>query len=135
MSLSNCHLVDFGQIRDARGNLSVIQRGTIPFEIARIYYLYDVPGGLSRGAHAHRELQQLIIALSGSFTVRLDDGFRRTEYILSVPFQGLYICPYVWRELHYFSSGAVCLSLASEEYDEHDYIREYDTFLEEVRNR
>ena len=101
----------------------------IPFEVKRVYYLYDIPGGAERGGHAHKNLQQLIIAASGSFTVVLDDGKTKRSVSLNRPYQGLLIVPGIWRELVDFSSGAICLVLASEKYDESDYIREYNDFL------
>lgn len=101
----------------------------MPFNISRIYYLYDVPGNTSRGAHAHRALHQFMIAISGSFDVTLDDGNGKRRFHLDQPNQGLYICPMIWRDLYHFSSGAVCLVLASEFYDEQDYIRDYDQFI------
>lgn len=115
---------------DRKGNISVVQNGdTVPFDVKRVYYLYDVPGGESRGAHAHRELSQLIIAASGSFRVTLDDGSVKRSFILNRPYQGVYVKPGIWRDLDDFSSGAVCLVLASEVYQAEDYIRDYDEFL------
>lgn len=116
---------------ERRGDLSVVQNGdTVPFDVKRIYYLYDVPGGESRGAHAHKELSQLIVAASGSFRVTLDDGIIKQSFILNRPYQGLLIKPGIWRNLDDFSSGAVCLVLASEVYQEDDYIRDYKDFLD-----
>ena len=116
---------------DRKGNISVVENGKdIPFDVKRTYYLYDVPGGESRGGHAHKELSQLIIAASGSFTVTLDDGNIKRTFTLNRPYQGLYVVPGIWRTLDDFSSGAVCLVLASERYDEADYIRDYDKFIE-----
>ena len=103
---------------------------TLPFEVKRIYYLYDVPGGESRGAHAHKNLEQLIVATSGSFTVTLDDGVCKRTFFLNRPYQGLYVKPGIWRDLQDFSSGSVCMVLASEKYDEADYIRDYSDFLD-----
>lgn len=115
---------------DRKGNLSVVENGlTVPFDVKRTYYLYDVPGGESRGGHAHRDLSQLIIAASGSFTVTLDDGEVKRTFLLNRPYQGLYIVPGIWRTLDDFSSGAVCLVLASDVYTEADYIRSYDEFI------
>lgn len=115
---------------DRKGNLSVVQNGsTVPFDVKRVYYLYDVPGGESRGSHAHKELNQLIIAASGSFRVTLDDGNVKRSFTLNRPYQGLYVKPGIWRDLDDFSSGAVCLVLASEVYDKEDYIRDYNEFL------
>jgi hypothetical protein len=116
---------------DRKGNITVVENNdTIPFGIKRTYYLYDVPGGESRGGHAHKELSQLIIAASGSFTVTLDDGNVKRTFLLNRPYQGLYIVPGIWRTLDDFSSGAVCLVLASHGYDEKDYIRDYHKFIE-----
>lgn len=115
---------------DRKGNISVVENNKdIPFEVKRVYYLYDVPGGESRGAHAHKELSQLIIAASGSFTVTLDDGNVKRTFLLNRPYQGLYVKPGIWRDLDDFSSGSVCLVLASHPYDENDYIRNYEDFL------
>ena len=115
---------------DRKGNLTVVQNSeTVPFDVKRIYYLYDIPGGESRGSHAHKELSQLIIAASGSFRVTLDDGNVKRSFILNRPYQGLYIKPGIWRDLDDFSSGAICMVLASEIYKKEDYIRDYDEFL------
>lgn len=115
---------------DRKGNISVVENSKdVPFDVKRTYYLYDVPGGESRGGHAHKELSQLIVAASGSFTVTLDDGRVKRTFTLNRPYQGLYIVPGIWRTLDDFSSGAVCLVLASEGYDEADYIRDYQEFL------
>jgi hypothetical protein len=115
---------------DRKGNLSVVQNGsTVPFDVKRVYYLYDVPGGESRGSHAHKELSQLIIAASGSFRVTLDDGNVKRSFTLNRPYQGLYVKPGIWRNLDDFSWGAVCLVLANEVYDKEDYIRDYQEFL------
>lgn len=115
---------------DRKGNLTVVQNSeTVPFDVKRIYYLYDIPGGESRGSHAHKELSQLIIAASGSFRVTLDDGNVKRSFILNRPYQGLYIKPGIWRDLDDFSSGAICMVLASEIYDKDDYIRNYSDFI------
>lgn len=114
---------------DGRGNLSVVEKDLLPFVIKRVYYLYDVPSSSTRGGHAHKQLQQFLIALSGSFDVVLDNGIQRRIITLNRPDRGLLIPNGVWRELENFSSGAVCLSLVSAEYNEHDYIREYDEYL------
>ncbi len=127
----DCSIIELDRHHSERkGNLSVVQNNeTVPFDVKRIYYLYDVPGGESRGAHAHRELSQLIVAASGSFRVTLDDGNVKRSYILNRPYQGLYVKPGIWRDLDDFSSGAVCMVLASEVYQLDDYIRDYDEFL------
>jgi hypothetical protein len=129
-NIDNCKIIDLPKISDIRGNLTYIESGKqIPFDIQRVYYLYDVPGGSERGGHAHKELQQLLIASSGSFDVVLDDGKQRKRIHLNRPYFGLYICPYIWRELDNFSSGAVCTVLASRPYEEEDYFREYQDYL------
>jgi dTDP-4-dehydrorhamnose 3,5-epimerase-like enzyme len=128
--IENCKIVELPKITDARGNLTFIEEEDhIPFEIKRVYYLYDVPGGSERGGHAHKALHQLIIALSGSFDVEIDDGTTKKTFTLNRPYEGLYICPGIWRELKNFSSGSVCLVLASNLYSEDDYYRAYDQFL------
>lgn len=115
---------------DRKGNLSVVENGiTLPFDVKRVYYIYDVPGGESRGAHAHKALSQLIVAASGSFCVTLDDGRAKQTFFLNRPYQGLYVKPGIWRDLTDFSSGAVCMVLASEKYCEEDYIRDYNEYL------
>jgi hypothetical protein len=119
---------------DRKGNITVVENNkTVPFEVKRTYYLYDVPGGESRGGHAHKELSQLIIAASGSFTVTLDDGKVKRTFMLNRPYQGLYVVPGIWRTLDDFSSGAVCMVLASEGYREDDYIRDYNEFKDYKR--
>jgi len=129
MSLDRCRLIELPKIVDARGNLSFIEgERHVPFAIKRVYYLYDVPGGETRAGHGHRTLQQLMIAISGSFDVILDDGRSTRTLQLNRSFLGLYICPGIWRELVNFSSGAVCLVLASEYYDAADYLRDYEEF-------
>jgi len=129
-SVNDCKIIDLRKISDPRGNLTVIEgNGDLPFDIKRVYYLYDVPGGESRGAHAHRELQQLIIAASGSFTITLDDGTKKKSFNLKRSYYGLLVVPGIWRDLDDFSSGSVLLCLASEHYDEKDYIRDYEEFL------
>lgn len=123
-------LINLPKIADPRGNLTVVSEGVeIPFNISRAYWVYDVPGGESRGGHAHKKLQQFVVALSGSFTVNLDDGRGNSEsYHLNHPFQGLLIKNRVWRTIDDFSSGAVCLVLASDPFDEDDYIRDYEEY-------
>ncbi len=124
------HIIELPKVHDPRGNLSFIEGGHhIPFDIRRAYHIYDVPGGESRGGNAHKTLQQLIVAVAGSFTVNLDDGRTRLSFFLNHPWLGLYIPPGYWRTLDDFSSGAVCMVLASEHYDTEDYIYEYPDFL------
>ena len=126
----DCSLITFEKNHQLKGNLtSVTNHKQVPFDIKRIYYLYDMPGGLSRGAHAHKDLQQLVIALSGSFDITLDDGQTKRTFQLSRPNMGLLIPSGLWRELYNFSSGSICIVLASALYDEHDYLRDYNEFL------
>ena len=128
--LNSCYLIDLPKIASPAGNLTFAESGNhVPFDIRRVYYLYDVPGGATRGAHAHRELYQLMISMSGSFDVELDDGFEKKTWHLNRSYFGLVIGPMIWRNLSNFSSGSVCLVLASEEYDESDYIRDYKQFM------
>ena len=126
-------LIELPVVSDPRGNLTFIEAGEhIPFAIERVYYLYDVPGGSERGGHAHRNLHQFVVALSGSFDVILDDGQSRQRIHLNRSYRGLHIPPMVWRELENFSSGSVCLVLASDRYDEADYLRDHDAFLRQL---
>jgi hypothetical protein len=135
ISIDNCTIIDLPKISDRRGNLTFIEGGSqIPFTIQRVYYLYDVPGGSERGGHAHKDLHQLIIAMSGSFDVTLDDRESKKRVHLNRSYNGLYVCPMIWRELDNFSSGSVCMVLASNCYDESDYYRDYQEFLEASRN-
>ncbi|MBO4657581.1 MAG: WxcM-like domain-containing protein [Bacteroidales bacterium] len=129
--LSDCRVIELERHHgERRGDISVFQNdGSFPFEVKRVYYLYDVPGGASRGAHAHKALYQLIIAVSGSFNVTLDDGDRKQSFFLNRPYLGLLVYPGIWRELDDFSSGAVCMVLASDVYSKEDYIRDYQEFL------
>jgi len=130
-SLANCRTIELPKISDPRGNLTFIEGDHhVPFDIRRVYYLYDVPGGAERGGHAHKDLSQLIVAMSGSFDVLLDDGREKRRFHLNRSYYGLYVCPMIWRELDNFSSGSVCMVLASNRYDEADYYRDYDQFLE-----
>jgi dTDP-4-dehydrorhamnose 3,5-epimerase-like enzyme len=130
MLIQRCKIIDLPKVSDVRGNLTFIEEGHhVPFKIKRVYYLYDVPGGAERGGHAHKELHQLIVALAGSFDVLVDDGNQKKSFHLDRSFYGLYICPMIWRELKNFSSGSVCLVLASNLYDEQDYYRNYEEFL------
>ncbi len=125
----DCSLITFDKNHQLKGNLtSVTNNKQVPFDIKRIYYLYDIPGGLSRGAHAHKDLKQLVVALSGSFDITLDDGQVKRTFQLSRPNMGLLIPAGLWRELYNFSSGSICMVLASELYDEQDYLRDYNEF-------
>ncbi|HEY2044682.1 MAG TPA: FdtA/QdtA family cupin domain-containing protein [Jatrophihabitans sp.] len=134
--LSRSGTIELPVVADPRGNLTFIETGNhIPFAIERVYYLYDVPGGASRGGHAHRGLEQLIIAMSGSFDIVLDDGFERRIHSLNRSYKGLYVPPMVWREIDNFSSGSVCLVLASAAYDESDYYRDYEEFAADAEFR
>ena len=135
MSLEDCKLVQLPQVNDPRGNLTFIESSRhLPFDIKRVYYLYDVPGGSARAGHGHKTLRQLVIAMSGSFDIELDDGRAKRKYHLNRSYYGLYICPMIWRELDNFSSGSVCLVLASELYDEADYLRDFDKFRAAVQS-
>ena len=134
MSLKDSRIIELPRINDHRGNLTFIESNRhIPFEIKRTYYLYDVPGGASRAAHGHKTLQQLMVAMSGSFDVTLDDGYEKQLFHLNRSYYGLYIPPMMWRDLDNFSSGAVCLVLASDFYEEDDYFRKYSDFLTAAR--
>ena len=134
MSLSKFKIVELPKIADPRGNLTLIEaERNIPFAIKRVYYLYDVPGGATRAGHGHKTLQQLIIAMSGSFDVVLDDGTQRERYHLNRSYNGLYVCSMMWREIDNFSSGSVCMVLASDFFDEADYFRNYDDFVEATK--
>jgi hypothetical protein len=129
-NLDQCKIIDLPKIADPRGSLTFVEGGNqIPFDIQRVYYLYDVPGGAERGGHSHKSLYQLIIAMSGSFDVVLDDGNQKKRIHLNRSYSGLYICPMIWREIDNFSSGSVCLVLASNKYDEDDYCRDYADFM------
>jgi len=130
LNIENCRIIELPKISEPRGNLTFVEGGNhIPFDIRRVYYLYDVPGGAERGGHAHKELHQLIIAMSGSFDVILDDGQNKQRYHLNRSYFGLYVCPMIWRELDNFSSGSVCLVLASNIYEESDYFRNYEEYV------
>ena len=130
MRIADCRIIDLPIIKDPRGNLTFVESNNqIPFGIERVYYLYDVPGGSERGGHAHKGLSQFIIAMSGSFDVVLDDGKNKKRVHLNRSFQGLYVCPMMWRELDNFSSHSVCMVLASQKYDEADYYRDYGEFM------
>lgn len=134
--INDCRLIDLPKIADPRGNLTFIEGGRhVPFEIKRAYYLYDVPGGAERGGHAHKDLHQLIIAMSGSFDIVLDDGREKKRFHLNRSYYGLYVCPMIWREMDNFSSGSVCLVLASQLYDPADYYRDYAEFQKVAGSR
>jgi hypothetical protein len=134
LSIKECKLIQLPKITDPRGNLTFIEGNHhIPFDIKRVYYLYDVPGGAERGGHAHKQLQQLIIGISGSFDVILDDGHEKRRFHMSRSYYGLYLGSMIWRELDNFSSASVCMVLASTVYEESDYYRDYQEFLEAVK--
>jgi dTDP-4-dehydrorhamnose 3,5-epimerase-like enzyme len=134
MSLTDCRIIELPRINDPRGNLTFIEGGRhVPFEIKRVYYLYDVPAGETRAGHGHRRLEQLIVAMSGSFDVVLDDGRERQRYHLNRSDHGLHVEPMMWREIDNFSAGSVCMVLASDYYDEADYFRSYEDFLKAAK--
>lgn len=129
--VEDCELIELGKNHHANGNLTVVENGMqVPFDIKRVYYLYDVPGGEERGGHSHKALKQFIVAISGAFDVVIDDGINQHTITLNRPYQGLLIVPGIWRVINNFSSGAVCLVLASEHYDEADYVRDYQEFMQ-----
>ncbi|MCB0398162.1 MAG: WxcM-like domain-containing protein [Winogradskyella sp.] len=132
-ALKNVKILDIPKVHDERGSLAVIEKEVIPFEIKRVYYLYDVPSDSYRGGHAHKEQESVIIALSGSFEVTLDDGDSKQKVTLNKPTKALYVPTYIWREIDNFSSGAVCLVLASTNFKEEEYIRYYNQFLNQVK--
>ena len=135
MSIEKCHVMELNRIEDRRGNLTFIQYpDQIPFPIGRVYYVYDVPGGAYRAGHAHLKLQQVIIAISGSFDVAVDDGHRKHRFHLNRSYQGLYIPPMIWREIDNFSSNSVLLAVVSDPYDEADYIRDHAAFLRHIED-
>lgn len=134
MSLNDCKIIQLPKIADPRGNLTFIEGGRhIPFDIQRVFYLYDLPGGAERGAHGHKALQQFIVAMSGSFDVELDDGTSKKRFQMNRSYYGLYVSPMTWCQLGNFSSGAVCMVTASSPYDEADYYRDYEVFLQAAR--
>jgi len=134
MSIKQCSIINLPKIADPRGNLTFIEGGRhVPFQIQRVYYLYDTPGGAERGGHAHKNLHQLIVAMSGSFDVILNDGREKKRFHLNRSYYGLYVCPMIWRELDNFSSGSVCMVLASNFYDASDYYRDFQEFLKALK--
>jgi hypothetical protein len=136
MKISDCRLINLPKISDTRGNLTFIEGGRhVPFDVKRVFYLYDVPGGADRGGHALKQCHQLLIAISGSFDVVLNDGNEKKRFQLNRPYHGLHLPPMVWREMDNFSSGAVCLVLASETYSEADYYREYFNFIAAIQSK
>lgn len=129
-TIFDCNIIHFSKIFNLSGNITVVENSkNIPFDVRRVYYMYDIPGGESRGAHAHKELESVIIALSGSFDVTLDDGVNKKTVMLNRPYLGLNVKPGIWRDISNFSSGSICLVLASEVYNESDYIRSYENFI------
>ncbi|XZN95183.1 MAG: sugar 3,4-ketoisomerase [Microcoleus sp.] len=136
MGIEQCRIIELPKISDPRGNLTFVEANRhIPFDIKRVYYLYDVPGGSERAGHGHKQLQQLFIAMSGSFDLLIDDGHEKKKYHMNRSYYGLYVCPMIWRDLDNFSSGAVCMVLASDYYDESDYYRKYQDFIESVNQK
>ena len=131
-TIQDAKLIDIPKVHDERGSLAVIEKNVIPFSIERVYYLYDVPSDSYRGGHAHKEQESVIIALSGSFEVIIDDGNDKKRIMLNKPNQGLYVPTHIWREIDNFSSGSVCLVLASTAYNESEYIRDYDVFINQL---
>lgn len=135
-NINQCRLIDFDKHHHANGNLSVVENGAqVPFDIKRVYYLYDVPGGEERGGHSHKQLRQFMVAISGSFDVIIDDGVQQRCITLNRPYKGLLIVPGIWRVINNFSSGSVCLVMASEHYDEDDYVRDYEEFKRLTKNK
>ena len=135
-SIDECKITELPRISDPKGNLTFIEGMIhVPFDIQRVYYLYDIPGGEDRGSHAHKKLNQFIVAVSGSFDIELDDGFYKKKFTLNRPYQGLYVCPMIWRVIDNFSSGSVCLVLASDVYSEADYYRSYEKFLDAAKRK
>ena len=129
--ISDCRIISLTKHHHANGNLTAVNNGVeLPFDIQRTFYIYDVPGGAERGGHSHYTCHEFIIAISGSFDVIVDDGTNQFTYTLNRPYQGLLVVPGIWRTLKNFSSGSVCLAIASHHFDENDYIRDYDTFLQ-----
>lgn len=136
MGLEDCRIIGLPKVEDPRGNLTFIEsKGHVPFKIQRVYYTYDVPGGSERGSHAHKKLHQLIIAMSGSFDVVLDDGVNSHRFHLNRSYYGLYVPPMMWRTIDNFSSGSVCMVLASEKFSEDDYYRDYDEFQSATKSK
>ena len=128
--ISDCALIDLPKIQNRSGNITAIENNLdIPFEVKRIFYLYDIPGGESRGAHAHKQCQQFLVAASGSFEIQLDDGIEKKTVMLNQPYKGLYVPPGIWASEINFSSGAICLVMTSDKFEEDDYIRDYQDFL------
>ena len=135
-SIDECKITELPRISDPKGNLTFIEGMIhVPFDIQRVYYLYDIPGGEDRGSHAHKKLNQFIVAVSGRFDIELDDGFYKKKFTLNRPYQGLYVCPMIWRVIDNFSSGSVCLVLASDVYSEADYYRSYEKFLDAAKRK
>lgn len=129
-SIKDCRIIEIPKIYDPRGSLSVIENsGLLPYDVQRVYYIYDIPAGVVRGGHSHKECKEFLVALSGSFEVVLKDGKEEKMVTLNRPDRGLFITSGIWRELENFSSGSVCLVLSSEKYSEDDYVRDYDTYL------
>ncbi len=136
MSIQDCELVQLPQVTDSRGHLTFIENNRhITFEIKRVFYIYDLPSGVERGGHANKKMQEFLIAISGSFDIMLDDGYKKKKYHLNRPNYGLYICPMIWSTIDQFSPGSVCLALVSTFYDESDYYRHYPDFIQEINDK
>lgn len=133
-TISDCTMIDLPKVNNRSGNITVIENNTeIPFEVKRIFYLYDIPGGESRGAHAHKECHQFLVSASGSFEVHLDDGIEKKIVMLNQPYKGLFVPPGIWASENNFSSGAICLVMTSDKFDKDDYIRDYQDFLKSIK--
>ena len=133
--IDDCHIINLNRHHHANGNLTAVNNGVeLPFNIERTFYIYDVPGGAERGGHSHYTCHEFIVAISGSFDVTIDDGTNQRTYTMNRPYQGLLVVPGIWRTLQNFSSGSVCLALASHHFDEDDYVRDYDDFIQLKHN-
>tara|TARA_B100000575_G_C23135522_1_gene659593 strand:- start:2945 stop:3358 length:414 start_codon:yes stop_codon:yes gene_type:complete len=136
MSINNCRIIDFPKVTSSRGSLTFIEDDlSLPFDVKRVFYIYDVPSGESRGSHAHKKLEEIIICLSGSFSIELDDGYNQIIYNLNRPWEGLHLSPLTWFSLKNFCTGSICLVLCSDKYDEDDYIRDYNDYIKLIKDK